>query len=74
MPARMVAANQQPEPAPRKKRGRFLRGVQILLSVLAMLLIPLAALVLSYGYGNKVPLREDAVNVFKDLAKLLGLT
>ncbi|WP_433827036.1 Hsp70 family protein [Actinoplanes sp. CA-015351] len=66
----------QQKPAKRpgkKRRGRFVRSVQILLSLIAMVIVPLAALVLAYGYANGEPLPEDAVNVFEDIAKLIGL-
>jgi actin-like ATPase involved in cell morphogenesis len=55
-----------------KRRGRALRGLQILLSLLAMVTVPLVALVLAYGYANGEPLDQDAVNVLKDIARLIG--
>ncbi|WP_328461761.1 Hsp70 family protein [Actinoplanes sp. NBC_00393] len=64
---------QLPEPKPKKRRrGGFLRAVQILLSLLTMVLVPIVALVLAYGYANGDPLQEDAINVFEDLGNLLG--
>ncbi|WP_229071248.1 Hsp70 family protein [Actinoplanes sp. DH11] len=62
----------QPKQKKPKRRGRFLRGVQILLSMLAMIVVPLVALVLAYGYANGAPLEQDAVNVFEDIARLIG--
>ncbi|WP_230858659.1 Hsp70 family protein [Actinoplanes aureus] len=80
--ARAVAAaprpprQQGPEPArqkrPKRRGGRFLRAMQILISLITMVLVPIVALVLAYGYANGAPLQEDAVNVFEDLAELLG--
>jgi actin-like ATPase involved in cell morphogenesis len=74
---RAVAAAPRPpqraEPKPKKRRrGGFLRAVQILLSLLTMVLVPIVALVLAYGYANGDPLQEDAINVFEDLGNLLG--
>ncbi|MEU4428239.1 Hsp70 family protein, partial [Actinoplanes sp. NPDC024001] len=74
--ARAVAAappQQRPEAArPKRGRGRFMRAMQILLSVLTMIVVPLVALVFAYGYANGKPLDQDAVAVFEDLAELLG--
>ncbi|GAA2894450.1 hypothetical protein Acy02nite_59940 [Actinoplanes cyaneus] len=59
-------------PAPRR-RNPFLRFLQVLLSLLTMICVPLAALILAYGYGNGEPWQQDAVDVFTDIAKLLNL-
>ncbi|MEU4687730.1 Hsp70 family protein [Actinoplanes sp. NPDC023714] len=83
-PQRPPSVPQRPQPAPaaaesrggpgrKKRRGRALRGFQILLSLLAMVVVPLVALVLAYGYANGAPLQDDAVNVFEDIARLVGL-
>ncbi|MGX6606932.1 Hsp70 family protein [Micromonosporaceae bacterium Da 78-11] len=71
-PAQPPAARR---PAPRVKRrsGRFVRGLQILLSVLAMIAVPIVALVLAYGYGNGDSLADDAYNVLSDIVELLGI-
>jgi actin-like ATPase involved in cell morphogenesis len=65
-----------PEPAlvhrPRR-RGRVRRTLQVLISLLVMITVPIVALILAYGYGNNATIEQDAVNVFKDIADLLGL-
>ena len=58
---------------PKRRTGRFVRALQILLSIVVMIAVPVAALVLAYGYGNGDPLRVDATNVVKDIADLLGI-
>jgi hypothetical protein len=65
----------RPKQAPRPKRrsGRFVRFLQILFSVLMMIVVPLAALVLAYGWGNGEPIRDDAVDLLNDLADLVGI-
>ncbi|MEU8236683.1 Hsp70 family protein [Actinoplanes missouriensis] len=84
-PQRSQPPGPDPQPDPRKRsgtskpqrkpkrRGRMLRAVQILISLMAMVVVPLVALVLAYGYANGKPLPEDAVNVFEDIARLVGL-
>ncbi len=65
-----------PRPArykPPRRRGRFKRFLQIMLSVLVMIVVPLMALVLSYGYGNGDPLQVDAENLVRDIRDLLGI-
>jgi hypothetical protein len=65
-----------PRPArykPPRRRGRFKRFLQIMLSVLVMIVVPLAALLLSYGYGNGDPLPVDAENLVRDIRDLLGI-
>jgi hypothetical protein len=47
--------------------------VQVLLSTLMMIAVPLAALVVAYGYGNGDPLDVDAVNLYEDILQLLGI-
>jgi actin-like ATPase involved in cell morphogenesis len=58
---------------PPKRRGRFLRGLQILLSVLVMIAAPVAALVLAYWYGNGDTLPVSADNLIHDIRNLLGV-
>ncbi|MFC7534423.1 Hsp70 family protein [Actinoplanes sp. GCM10030250] len=65
---------QKPAKRPKRRRGRFLRALQILLSLITMVLVPLVALVLAYGYANGAPIEQDAIDVFQDLAELLGLS
>ncbi|MEV6298511.1 Hsp70 family protein [Actinoplanes sp. NPDC051861] len=80
----VAAAPRTPQPAPqqrqrpakrpkKRRRGRFLRFLQVMLSLFTMVMVPLVALVLAYGYANGAPLQQDAINVFQDLAELLGL-
>jgi actin-like ATPase involved in cell morphogenesis len=58
---------------PPRRRGRFKRFLQVVLSVLVMICVPLAALVLSYGYGNGDSLPVDAENLVQDIRSLLGI-
>jgi actin-like ATPase involved in cell morphogenesis len=77
-PRAVAAVPQQhtPEPAlvhrPRK-RGRARRAFQILLSLIVMITVPIAALILAFGYGNDATIEQDAVDVFKEIAELVGL-
>jgi molecular chaperone DnaK len=57
----------------RRRSGKFVRFLQILLSIVVMIAVPLAALVLAYGYGDGDSLTDNATNVVKDIAGLLGL-
>ncbi|WP_433791901.1 Hsp70 family protein [Actinoplanes sp. CA-252034] len=70
------AAQQTPEPAlvhrPRR-RGRIRRTLQVLISLLVMITVPVAALILAFGYGNNTTIEQDAIDVFKEIAELLGL-
>ncbi|WP_436526880.1 Hsp70 family protein [Actinoplanes sp. HUAS TT8] len=58
---------------PKRRRNPFLRFLQVLLSILTMICVPLAALILAYGYGNGISWTQDAINVFNDIASLLHL-
>ncbi|BEL11652.1 hypothetical protein Q0Z83_098430 [Actinoplanes sichuanensis] len=80
-PSRATAAVPQPQPhqpepalvrRPRK-RGRLRRTLQILASLLVMITVPVTALILAYGYRNGLSFEQDAVNVFRDIAELVGL-
>ncbi|MBM2617459.1 Hsp70 family protein [Actinoplanes sp. LDG1-06] len=55
-----------------KKRSGFLRAVQVLFSVLIMIVVPLGALLVAYGYGNGESLTVDAENLIRDIRNLLG--
>jgi hypothetical protein len=68
-------APQPPVPTVRRprRRGRFLRSVQVLLSILVMVAVPLVALLVAYGYGNGDSLDADAVNLIDDIRDLLGI-
>lgn len=67
----------QPKPVqqrpPRRRRNPFLRFLRVLISLLTMICVPLAALILAYGYGNGQSWQQDAVSVFNDIAVLLHL-
>ena len=64
----------RPQPPRRKRRARgFLRFLQVLFSTLMMLVVPLVALVVAYGYGNGDPLDVDAENLVRDVRELLGI-
>jgi hypothetical protein len=74
--ARAVA---RPVPAPPRKRrprrrGRVVRFLQVLLSILMLIAVPLLAMVLAYGYGNGKSIEDDALHVVEDIARLLGLS
>jgi molecular chaperone DnaK len=58
---------------PKRRSRRFVRFLQILFSVIMMIVVPLAALVLAYGWGNGEPIQDDAVDLIKDLGDLLGI-
>ena len=68
---RPPAPRPQPTRRPRRRTGRFLRGVQILLSMLTMIAVPLAALVVAYGYGNGLPIVTDAENLVNEILDFL---
>lgn len=77
-PARAVVAHAAPAPdvAPvrrPRRRGRLVRAIQILFSVMVMITVPVAALVLAYGYNNDEPIEQDVINVFRDILELLSL-
>ncbi|GIE79787.1 hypothetical protein Aph02nite_57370 [Actinoplanes philippinensis] len=77
-PPRATAAVPQPTPEPAlvrrpRRRGRIRRALQILLSLVVMITVPIAALVLAFGWGNDATIEQDAVDVFKQIAELLGL-
>ena len=78
-PPRTVArppVNQRP-PAPRppvrKKRGvsKFVRFLQVLLSIAVLITAPVLAMALAYGYGNGDPFIDDVEQVFYDIARLI---
>jgi len=58
---------------PRRRRGRFLRFLQIMLSIVVMVTVPLAALLAAYGYGNGDSLEVNAHNLVRDIVNLLGI-
>jgi molecular chaperone DnaK len=70
---RPSAAQPRPARRPRRRAKRFLRVVQILVSMLVMIAVPLLALVAAYGYGNGISLEVDAVNLVGDVRRILGI-
>jgi molecular chaperone DnaK len=58
---------------PPRRPGRFVRFVQILLSIVFMIAVPLVALLLAYGWGNGEPIQDDAVDLVRDIANVLGI-
>ncbi|MET0423399.1 MAG: Hsp70 family protein [Actinoplanes sp.] len=74
-PNRPAAAPARPAARPRQRRrtNGFLRFLQVLLSVLVMVAVPLVALVVAYGYGNGEPLQQDALDLYEDILELLGI-
>ncbi|MEV4343369.1 Hsp70 family protein [Actinoplanes sp. NPDC049596] len=68
---------QPPAPArgnkPRKRRSGFVRFLQVLFSIVLMIVVPLFALVVAYGYGNGDSLGVDAENLFREIWELLGI-
>jgi molecular chaperone DnaK len=62
-------AQWRPAPPPRRP-GRVVRFLQIALSVVVLIAVPLAAMLLAYGYGNGLSIQEDAVHLARDLAQL----
>ena len=47
--------------------------MQVLLSIVVLITVPLVAMVLAYGYGNGDAIEEDARHVLEDIARYLGL-
>jgi hypothetical protein len=72
--ARPSARTAPQRPPKRRRRGRFVRFLQILLSVLALIAVPLVAMLLAYGYGNGDSIEQDARHVIEDIARLVGLS
>jgi actin-like ATPase involved in cell morphogenesis len=72
-PAAPARPTDRPAPAARRRTSGFVRGLQILLSIVVMVSVPIAALVLAYGYGDGASLPDDAANVLQDIADLIGI-
>jgi molecular chaperone DnaK len=58
---------------PRRRRGRFLRFLQIMLSIVVMVTVPVAALVVAYGYGNGDTWTNNVENLLRDIEGILGI-
>jgi molecular chaperone DnaK len=54
-----------------RRTGGFLRFLQILMSVVVLIAVPTAAAVAAYGYGNALPLEQDAINLGRDLLRMI---
>ncbi|MEV6490285.1 Hsp70 family protein [Actinoplanes sp. NPDC051633] len=63
----------KPKTPKKKRRGGFLRFIQVILSIAVLIAVPLLAMVLAYGYANGDPIVDDARQVFSDIARYLGL-
>jgi hypothetical protein len=58
---------------PKRRTSGFVRFLQILLSAIVMIVVPVTAMVVAYGYGNGTSLEVDAQNLVRDIAGLLGI-
>jgi molecular chaperone DnaK len=76
-PASVPRPRPQPQVSQAVRRGKrpggFLRLLQVLLSLIVMIVVPLAALLLTYGYGNGLSIEEDARNLIEEIRSLLGI-
>ncbi|XVU24438.1 Hsp70 family protein [Actinoplanes sp. CA-054009] len=67
---------QPPRPSgkrPRKRTSGFVRFLQVTFSITLMIVVPLVALVVAYGYGNGDSLPLDAENLWNEIRELLGI-
>jgi actin-like ATPase involved in cell morphogenesis len=67
--ARPSAARPSARPRPRR-RGRFLRFLQIMLSVIVLITVPMAAMIFAYSYGTGEPFQDAAVQLARELRNL----
>ncbi|GAA2612177.1 Hsp70 family protein [Paractinoplanes durhamensis] len=72
-PARVAKARPARVPKPKRRRGGFLRFLQLLFSFVVMLGVPVVALVLAYGYGNGESIQDNAVDLVRDILDLIGM-
>lgn len=63
----------KPSAPNKRRRGGFVRFLQVLLSIAVLIAVPLLAMVLAYGYGNGDAIEDDARHVLEDIARYLGL-
>jgi hypothetical protein len=72
-PARTSPALSRPpaRTSPKRRPGRFLRFVEILLSIVVLVTVPLAAMVLAYSYGTGEPYREAALELAREIRDLV---
>jgi actin-like ATPase involved in cell morphogenesis len=66
-----AAARPAPARQPQRRPGGFLRFLEILLSIIVLVAIPLAAMVLAYSYGTGEPFRDAALELARDLRDLI---
>jgi hypothetical protein len=57
-------------PAGRKRRSGFVRFIQVLLSMVVLIAVPLAAMVFAYSYGTGQSLPDAANNLVNDLEEI----
>ncbi|WP_127497506.1 Hsp70 family protein [Actinoplanes solisilvae] len=76
-PASVPRTRPQPQVSEAVRRGkrpnRFLRALQVLLSILVMIVVPLVALVLTYSYGNDLSVEENVRNLIREIRGLVGI-
>jgi hypothetical protein len=58
-------------PAGRRRRSGFVRFIQVLLSIVVLIAVPLAAMVFAYSYGTGQSLPDAANNLVNDLEGIL---
>jgi hypothetical protein len=68
---RKPAAPRKPVPPRRRRAGGALRFLQVFLSVLMLVTVPLAAMVVAYGVSADVSMPEAARFILEDLQRLL---
>jgi actin-like ATPase involved in cell morphogenesis len=70
-PAARPRSTARPQPVARRRPGGFVRFLQVLLSIIVLITVPLIAMVLAYSYGTGEPFQEAAVHLADDLRELL---
>jgi hypothetical protein len=68
---RPAPARPPARPSANRRPRRFLRFVEILLSILVLVTVPLAAMVLAYSYGTGEPYREAALELAREIRDLV---
>jgi hypothetical protein len=66
-----AAAGRAPARQPKRRPGGFLRFLEILLSIIVLVAVPLAAMVLAYSYGTGEPFRDAALELARNLRDLI---
>jgi len=57
----------------KRRRGRFRRFLALVFSFVVMIVVPVVAAVLAYGYGNGDSIEESARNLVRDILDLTGI-